>query len=470
MQRSLFTGVSGLSVHQTMLDVTANNAANVNTAGFKSASTRFEDTFSQLVRSTGEPKKGEKGGINPAQIGLGVKLQSITNNFTGGAAQNTDRNLDTMINGEGFFALKKTDGTMVYTRNGSFGLDAKGQLVAADGSFVQGWQANDKGQLDATGAIGNLVLPLTATFEASPTKKITYGGNLPADKILANSSKASKEPFTKTQILTVYDDKGMSHNIVLQFDRSNDYKNPGAAPVWKVSAYDEAAYKALSNNKTEREKSVTEGGARISLNLEEGNSGDTSAVEITFSADGRLTPETQKKLQSVKFQIQQVNIGADGKVTVTKDPVAKEKTVLDLSGITSFAGVDSAQYESIDGSPAGTLTGFGVEADGTIRGTFTSGSTHALGKIATAAFANPLGLKKVGTSYFVESENSGKAQVGEPGSGKRGSMTGGAIEMSNVDLGTEFTNLILSQRGFQANTRVVTTSDEVLQEVVTMKR
>ena len=126
MLRSLFTGISGLSVHQTMLDVTSNNIANVNTTGFKSASTRFEDTFSQLVRSGAAARLNERGGMNPSQVGLGVKLQSITQNFTGGAAQNTGRNLDTMINGDGFFVLRKTNGTSVYTRNGSFGLDSQG--------------------------------------------------------------------------------------------------------------------------------------------------------------------------------------------------------------------------------------------------------------------------------------------------------------------------------------------------------
>ena len=116
------------------------------------------------------------------------------------------------------------------------------------------------------------------------------------------------------------------------------------------------------------------------------------------------------------------------------------------------------------------MTGYSIEADGTVRGTFSNGDTRALAKVATATFVNPLGLEKAGSSYFVESGNSGQPQIGEPGSGPRGSMTGGAIEMSNVDLAAEFTNLILSQRGFQANSRVITTSDEILQELVNMKR
>ncbi|EEZ92141.1 flagellar hook-basal body protein [Mobiluncus mulieris 28-1] len=472
MLRSLFTGISGLSVHQTMLDVTSNNIANVNTTGFKSASTRFEDTFSQLVKSGAAPRLNERGGMNPAQVGLGVKLQSITNNFTGGAAQNTGRNLDTMINGDGFFVLKKTNGTQVYTRNGSFGLDAQGQVVAADGSFVQGWMADKKGKISASGQTQNLVLPLTQTFEANPTKKITYGGNLPADKVWIDPSPNKRadedNAFMVTQTLTVYDDKGDPHNVLLKFERS-DSKAPGVKPKWKVMAYDAEAYKHLTK-KAERDTEITAGddqkGAAYKLKY---NGKEATSFEIEFETDGTLKEDTKKLLKNVEFKVMQAKVTADKKLAV-KDGVAANPITMDLSALTGYAGVNSAQYETIDGNSAGTLTGFGVEADGTIRGTFSNGDTRALAKIATASFSNPLGLEKAGASYFVESGNSGQPQIGEPGSGTRGAMTGGAIEMSNVDLAAEFTNLILSQRGFQANTRVITTSDEILQELVSMKR
>lgn len=489
MLRSLFTGISGLSVHQTMLDVTSNNIANVNTTGFKSASTRFEDTFSQLVRSGAAPRLNERGGMNPAQVGLGVKLQSITNNFTGGAAQNTGRNLDTMINGDGFFVLKKTNGTQVYTRNGSFGLDAQGQVVAADGSFVQGWMANKDGTISASGATKNLVLPLTQTFEANPTKNITFGGNLPANRTVIDPAATQKKPFQIAQIQTVFDDKGNPHDVLLVFERP-DYDNPTANPQWKVSAYDPEAYKFYKDNPDALKKLVGADGAQIKLTVTDakgaksvasaagkpGTAGgsevkqDGNSFTITFATDGSLDKNVQESLKSVKFHMARVNFNEKDKKFTKDEGVATDDTTIDFSALTGFAGVNNAQRQTMDGNAAGTLTGFGVEADGTIRGTFSNGDTRALAKIATASFSNPLGLEKAGASYFVESGNSGQPQIGEPGSGTRGAMTGGAIEMSNVDLAAEFTNLILSQRGFQANTRVITTSDEILQELVSMKR
>ena len=481
MLRSLFTGISGLSVHQTMLDVTSNNIANVNTTGFKSASTRFEDTFSQLVRSGAAARLNERGGMNPSQVGLGVKLQSITQNFTGGAAQNTGRNLDTMINGDGFFVLRKTNGTSVYTRNGSFGLDSQGQMVAADGSFVQGWMADASGAIQASGATANITLPLSSTMEAKPTTKITYGGNIPSDRVLMDTSKAAGKDnaFRIQQVIRTYDDKGNAHDILLEFARP-DFAAPGAKPKWELSAYDVSLLNNKNISAANKYKPVADGGAQISLTVTDGGEvagSDGSAVRtdatggiVTFSfgSDGQLTDDSKQALKTINFQINEYAVAADG--TITTNQSNAKTTVIDLSALTSFGGVNSVQYDQIDGNSAGTMTGYSIEADGTVRGTFSNGDTRALAKVATATFVNPLGLEKAGSSYFVESGNSGQPQIGEPGSGPRGSMTGGAIEMSNVDLAAEFTNLILSQRGFQANSRVITTSDEILQELVNMKR
>ena len=267
MLRSLFTGISGLSVHQTMLDVTSNNIANVNTTGFKSASTRFEDTFSQLVRSGAAPRLNERGGMNPAQVGLGVKLQSITQNFTGGAAQMTGRNLDTMINGDGFYVLRKTNGSSVYTRNGSFGLDAQGQVVAADGSFVQGWMGDKDGTINASGTPGNITLPLTQTVEGRPTTKVIYGGNIPANQVYMDPAGSKTSPdnaFQRSQIVHAYDDKGNPHDILLTFAR-RDFAKPGSEPEWELRAYDANAYKEL--NETQRELTTDKKGARIALTV-----------------------------------------------------------------------------------------------------------------------------------------------------------------------------------------------------------
>lgn len=484
MLRSLFTGISGLSVHQTMLDVTSNNIANVNTTGFKSASTRFEDTFSQLVRSGAAPRLNERGGMNPAQVGLGVKLQSITQNFTGGAAQMTGRNLDTMINGDGFYVLRKTNGTSVYTRNGSFGVDAQGQLVAADGSFVQGWMVDKDGTINASGTPGNITLPLTKTVEGRPTTKVIYGGNIPADQIYMDPTGSKTSPdnaFQRSQIVHAYDDKGNPHDVLLTFAR-NDFANPGSEPMWELRAYDANVFKEL--DETQREKLTGDGGARIALEVDGKGSvsvggskvktADTDGVlNFKFKTDGTMDADSMQAMKSVKFKLDQVNV--DETTTpksskIVEPNVTKQPINLDLSALTGFGGVNNFGQKQVDGNMAGYMTGYSVEADGTIRGTFSNGDNRALARIAVASFANPLGLEKAGSSYFVETGNSGQPQIGEAGTGQRGAMTGGAIEMSNVDLAAEFTNLILSQRGFQANSRVITTSDEILQELVNMKR
>lgn len=485
MLRSLFTGISGLSVHQTMLDVTSNNIANVNTTGFKSASTRFEDTFSQLVRSGAAPRLNERGGMNPSQVGLGVKLQSITQNFTGGAAQMTGRNLDTMINGDGFYVLRKSNGSSVYTRNGSFGLDAQGQVVAADGSFVQGWMGDKDGTINASGTPGNITLPLTQTIEGRPTTKVIYGGNIPADQIYMDPTGSKTSPdnaFQRSQIVHAFDDKGNPHDVLLTFARS-DFAEPGSEPQWELRAYDAKVFKEL--DETQREKLTGDGGARIALEVDGGGSSvsvggskvktaDTDGVlNFKFKTDGTLDEESLNAMKTVKFKLDQVNVDEtttpkESKI-LTPD-VTKQPINLDLSAMTGFGGVNNFGQKQADGNMAGYMTGYSVEADGTIRGTFSNGDNRPLARIAVASFANPLGLEKAGSSYFVESGNSGQPQIGEAGTGQRGAMTGGAIEMSNVDLAAEFTNLILSQRGFQANSRVITTSDEILQELVNMKR
>ncbi|GGL47366.1 flagellar basal-body rod protein FlgF [Planomonospora parontospora] len=279
MLRSLYSGISGLRVHQTMMDVTGNNIANVNTTGFKGSQTVFQDTLSQMMQAAGAPQPGAPGagGTNPAQVGLGVRLAGVQTNFGQGAAQTTGRNLDLMIQGDGFFAVQK--GTeQLYTRAGSFNFDANGSMVTTDGNFVLGWNA----------ATGNVPVPPTG----------------------------APEPITL----------------------------PG------------------------------------------------DVESFTISPDGSLV---------------------------------------------------------------------GVLADGTKR---------TFAQVSMANFVNPGGLEKAGGSAYRATVNSGDATIGTAGTGGMGALQTGALEMSNVDLGQEFTNLIIAQRGFQANTKVISTSDELLNDLVNLKR
>lgn len=391
MLRSLFSGISGLRSHQTMLDVTGNNIANVNTTGFKASQTQFQDTLSQVLTNPGGAQAGI-GGTNPAQVGLGVKVAAISTNFQQGAAQTTNRSTDMMISGDGFFSVQK-NGQTFYTRNGSFDFDATGQLVTAEGGLVRGWLANAAGQIDTTGPLGTIQLPTTTLVGAQATTNVAFGGNLPSDAAVGTNLVRDVE---------VFDELGASSTLTLAFTRTGT--------GWNVSG--------------------TDGGA-------------SATGTLAFNTDGTLA---------------------------TGGTLAIGGRNVDLSGVTGYAALSTVEVETVNGNQAGSLQSFSINADGTIIGAFSNGTKQDIGRIALATFANPVGLQKAGGSLYTTSVNSGNPQVGTAGTGGRGSLIGGAVEMSNVDLSSEFTNLIIAQRGFQANSRVITTSDELLQELVNLKR
>jgi len=390
MLRSLYSGISGLRAHQTMLDVTGNNIANVNTTAFKSSATQFQDTLSQLTSGAGVPQAGT-GGTNPAQVGLGVLVAGISTNFTQGAAQTTGRPTDMMISGDGFF-VTSLGGQQLFTRAGSFDPDALGRLVSPDGAIVQGWNAVN-GQIRQGGALENVTLPLDAVSPAKATTSGTLSGNLPIN---------AEDGTSLVRDVPVYDAEGAKSDLTLTFTKT--------AAGWDVSG-------AVGT-------------------------GAPSTGSLTF-AGGALT--------------------GGGSLTVNGITV-------DMSKLTGFADSSTVAFSGQDGSAAGTLESFTLSKDGTLIGLFSNGSKQTIARIALATFVNPGGLEKAGGSSYRQTVNSGDAQVGGPGDGGLGTVAGGMLEMSNVDLSQEFTNLIVAQRGFQANARIITTSDEVLQELTNLKR
>jgi len=403
MLRSLFSGVSGLKAHQTMLDVAGNNIANVNTTGFKTSQTQFQDTLSQLMSSPSAAQAGV-GGTNPAQVGLGVKVAGITTNFQQGAAQLTNRSTDMMISGDGFFTVK--NGTeQMYTRAGSFNFDSTGQLVTADGALVQGWAATN-GVIDTNGPLVNLQLPIGTLMGAKPTTTATFAGNLPADATAAVAGPPVVPATVITKNIDVFDSVGTSRSLAVQFTKTT--------AGWNAVASDTAPLKF-----------------------------DGTATPMTFSKDGKLT---------------------------STSTIEQNGVTIDIGGITGFSGVSSVAAAGQNGQAAGNLQSFALNSDGTLMGAFTNGLKQAIGQLSIATFTNPTGLEKAGGSMYRTSVNSGAAQVGAAGTGSRGKLAGGALEMSNVDLSSEFTNLIIAQRGFQANARVITTSDQLLEELVNLKR
>ncbi|MCI0141347.1 flagellar hook protein FlgE [Arthrobacter bambusae] len=389
MLRSLYSGISGLRAHQAMLDVTGNNIANVNTAGFKASSTQFQDTLSQMTQGAGAPQT-ETGGTNPAQIGLGVRVAGISTNFSQGSSQSTGRATDMMISGDGFFITSKA-GQQLYTRAGAFDMDAAGRLVSPDGGILQGWSAAN-GVVNQGGPIGPIALSPNTTSAAVATTKASLDGNLPSDAAVGTSVERQ---------VKVYDADGASRSLTLTFSRS--------AGGWDVAGADA-----------------------------NGAAGNTT---LTF-ANGALT--------------------SGGAMTVGGITV-------DMSTVTGFASMSTLTVGSQNGSEAGNLESFTLGGDGSLIGSFSNGAKQVLAQVALARFTNPGGLEKAGSSTYVATANSGAAQLGAPGAAGLGTLTAGALEMSNVDLSQEFTNLIVAQRGFQANARIITTSDEVLQELTNLK-
>ncbi|MHB1740438.1 MAG: flagellar hook protein FlgE [Actinomycetes bacterium] len=414
MLRSLYSGISGLQADQTMLDVVGNNIANVNTPVFKASQTVFEDTLSQLLKAAGAPS-GTQGGTNPAQVGLGVQVAGVTTNFSQGASQSTGRATDMMISGDGFFVVR-SGAQQLYTRAGAFTFDAAGQLTTPTGSVVQGWMAKN-GVINANGALQDIQLPVGATLPPQATTTTTLGGNLSA--LPASTTwplPTGTTAPTATTSITMYDQQGAPHAVSFTFTQTG-------ANQWAMQP--------------------SENGTAIG-----------SASTLTFGANGQLTAPTAP-------------------VTITPAWATTGITVdmgAGATGITQYGGASTVSAQSADGSAAGSLQSFTVSPDGAVVGVFSNGLKQPLAQVALASFTNPEGLTKTGNSSYTTSANSGTPQIGVAGTGTLGQLNSGMLEMSNVDLAQEFTNLIVAERAFQANAKIITTSDSVLQDLVNLKQ
>ena len=449
MLRSMFSGVSGLRSHQTMMDVVGNNIANVNTAGYKSSSVVFADTLSQLTKAAGAPTDAAAG-TNPAQVGLGVRVDAITQNMTQGSAQATGKATDLMLQGDGMFAIQQGEGTF-YSRNGSFTLDANGSVVTNDGGYVMGWKADSAGAVNTNGQIGKLVIPADTVMPAQETTKAQFKGNIdrtfktPASAPAAADIDATGhiKGTSVTSSFTSYDAQGVATTISVTFTNSVKYTAAVPASVGPPAVAAQDAKYEPSNDwavsaKDSHNQPVT-----------------LSKTTVNFDPDGKASDNNNMTAGIPAF-------GTNGGYTID----------LNLGGLTSFVGNTgtSSVNPVADGAPIGTLTGFAFGTDGVITGNYSNGYKQTLGQIAIASFNNAAGLRKEGNSLYSISTNSGQPVFGIAGGGGRGAILAGSLEMSNVDLSSEFTNLILAQRGFQANSKVITASDEILQDLVNLKR
>jgi len=415
MLRALFAGVSGLRNHQTRLDVIANNIANVNTVAFKASRVTFKEAFVQLLQGASRPP-GDQGGINTIQIGSGMNIGSIDQQFTQGALQTTGQNTDLAIQGDAFFVVAKGS-KQVYTRAGNFQLDADGRLIAADNGYVvQGINADSSGNLTSSSSLANIILPVGQKTAAKPTDKIVMSGDLDAAAAVGDTHDMS---------VTVYDALGSAHSLNVTFTNTA----PGAWD-WSVSSPD---------------CTVTAG-----------------TGSVTFDGTGKLTAFDYP--------------GGGTSLTMTPangaDPFDIEidaGTIGDINGLAGFGHASNAVITQQNGYQSGDLESISIDAHGVVSGAFSNGVAHPLAQIALAQFNNPSGLLREGDSTYAQSANSGIPVIGFSGTTSVSTITAGALENSNVDLSEEFTSMIIAQRGFQANARVITTSDSMLNELVNMQ-
>jgi flagellar hook protein FlgE len=407
----MFSAISGLRNHQTYMDVVGNNIANVNTTGFKGSRVTFQDLLSQSMRGAGAPT-ATRGGINGVQIGLGAAPANIDTVHAQGNLQSTSKLTDLAIQGDGFFVLND-GGRTVFSRDGSFDLDSTGRLVSpATGTLVMGWQADATGTVNTAGAVTGITVPTGSSMIGQPTTTVTYTGNIDS---------ATAAAGTVVATVPIYDSLGVRHDLTLTLTKT------ATANTWNF------AY-------TTTDTSVTIGaGATGSLVFNTNGTlqtGPTTALALTF------------------------NNGA-GPMSI-----ANGGDFTKLTQLRSGSDVKNAT----DGSAAGNLTSFSISPNGTVTGVYSNGQTRTLAQVALATFANPAGLDKLGGNTYSTSASSGIPSIGPADASGRGRISSGFLEMSNVDLAQQFTNMIVAQRGFQANSRVVTTSDEMLQDLVNMKR
>jgi flagellar hook protein FlgE len=365
-----------------------------------------EVTFQEALTQV---MRGPSTNINPLQLGLGVQVAGIDPVFTQGASQVTGRSTDLAIQGDGFFVIQQGTG-QIFTRAGSFNFDASGNLTTTDGGKVMGWMADATGKVDPNGGITAISIPIGQVLPSKTTTTVEMGGNIASDAATG---------ATVNKSISIYDSVGAAHSLVITFTKTG-------ANAWGAAAKID--------------------GTAVTL----------TPAALAFGTNGQLTSSG--------------TLAVSGFTPTGADPMAFN---LDLAGtqpLVQFGGGSTIELLSQDGMAIGTLQGIKVSSDGTVTGQFSNGLTRVMAQVATATFANPAGLVRIGDSNFSSSVASGLALVGAPGTSSRGNLSAGALEMSNVDLAQEFTNMIIAERGFQANSKVITTSDDMLNDLVSIKR
>ncbi len=467
MMRSLYSGVAGLKSHQTKMDVIGNNIANVNTIGFKSSSVMFRDVLYQTTQTaTGATRA--TGGTNASQIGLGTKVSTIQTAITeNGAAQSTNNPYDLMINGESFFIVSR-NGTNVFTKVGSFGVDGSGCLVTGNGYQVMGWQVDPS---DPTIIKKEKV---SALYPESEENKVSSPEQTSKAYMKGNIDFTDEELVSedgKFVSVSIYDSLGYSYSVNFRLTQDETVEDKSEYTLEIVSIKDANNVSILGADDPTT-PDVVEGGYEAKL-------GDGNSIKLKFDADtGKFVYAGEEGKTTSLLTITPTGDKGDVfKSRVNGENV--EGVTIDFSNLTMFESDGTSTAKMVRGGTdstgggrsMGTLNDISINTSGKIYGVYSNGETKLLGQIAVATFTNPMALESIGDSMYTTTQNSGDFDgIGEAIDESSGSMSQGVLEMSNVDLSAEFTEMITTQRGFQANSRIITTSDSMLEELVNLKR
>lgn len=420
MGSSFSSALSALSAMSTAVDVVGNNLANLNTTGYKASSVSFRDLVTQSMGS----------GLGETQVGFGTAQPRTFREFTQGSVQSTSGLLDAAIQGDGFFVVQDSAGQTMYTRAGNFLTDKNGIMMTNTGLLVQGWTAINPltGQVDTTGPIGSIVVPVGTLKKPDVTTDFSVDMNLDATAT-ANATSLFTQP------IEVYDSLGNPHVLTLSFQKTG-------ANTWQYR--------------------ITIPAAEVGGQATDPPSALVDWTDMTFNQDGTLSDQVTSP---IAFTISGL---ADGALDLPLN--WNLRTTGGTGRITQYGQPSASSAKSQNGSPAAQLNKVSLANGGGILAEYSNGDQVVVGQLALANIRNPDSLLAMGDNNFALSARSAIPVIGTPGTGGRGSVTGGALESSTVNIAREFTNLIVYQRGYQANSRVVNTQDQLSQDTINLIR
>lgn len=440
-ERSLLAAVSGIQANQTYLDEIGNNIANADTVGYKEGTVQFGDLLNEQITGATAPT-GASGGINPVAVGSGVRVSAVATQLSEGSLEVTGQATDVAITGAGYLVVK-SNGQQLFTRDGALTVDASGHLTTLSGGQVQGWQAIN-GVVTNNSPIGPITVPKGETIGASATHQLTLSGNLPAQLGPATST-------FPTMTYKAYDSLGDAIPVTITL-------KPVGTGVWRVTAT--ALKKGTTTTQVHLFGTTTAALPKLVFNQK---TGQLTATKMKTTTPTWFT--TTKG--STALTVTATQMGAMGYTFPTGDTWHLLFPPAGSTGaVTQFSGQKTVTVASTDGYPSGSLQSYSIGGTGIITGSFSNGKTQAIGQIAMAGFANASGLQDVGNGLMATSPNSGQPQVGVPGSGTLGTLLGGQLEQSNVTMGAQLTNLITAQEAYQANTKVIASTRQVIQSLM----